>query len=345
MLPNIRRTAAVTALAVLGLAAVQSATAQTTLSMSSWVPPHHGVTKAMVAWGLELEKASNGRLKVNMLPKHVVNPLGTFDAVRDGLVDISFNADGYTPGRFALTKVAELPFLGDSVEVNTVAYNRIYWKYLAKANEHKGVRVLAVFTHGPGQIDLAKKPVRSLADLTGMKIRAGGGMVHEISKALGINAMLKPSPDAYELMSSGVVDGSFGPPEGIVSLNIGKATKYVLHVPGGIYNTSFAMIMNEDRFAKLPKPDQDAIDKLSNEHFASLIGKSWGIGDQGGWDAMKTNNIELIIASAAFVKEIRDKTSSVEQDWIKEASGKGVDPAKALAEFREEIKKVAAAKK
>ena len=338
------RTVAAFTFVCAGVIAAGPAAAQTTLSMSSWVPPHHGVTKAMVAWGQELEKATNGRVKVTLLPKPVVNPIGTFDAVRDGLVDISFNADGYTPGRFVLTKIAELPFLGDSVEFTTIAYNRIYWKYLAKANEHKGVKVLAVFTHGPGQIDTAKKPVRSLADLAGMKIRVGGGMVHDIAKAIGANVLLKPAPEAYELMSSGVVDGSFGPPEGLVSLNIGKATKYVTHVPGGLYNTSFAMIMNEDRFAKLSKPDQDAVNKLSGEHFATLIGKSWELGDKGGWESMKTNNIELITASPAFVKEIREKTSGIEQGWIKEASGKGIDPAKALAEFREEIKKVAAGK-
>lgn len=344
MFRTLKHLAVATSCITLNLLAAYPVAAQTTLSMSSWVPPQHGVTKAMVVWGKELEKATNGRVKVNMLPKHVVNPLGTFDAVRDGLVDISFNSAGYTPGRFVLTKIAELPFLGDSVEVNTIAYNRVFWKHLAKANEHKGVKVLAVFTHGPGQIDLARKPVRRLADLSGMKLRVGGGMVHEIAQAIGANVLLKPAPEAYELMSSGVVDGSFGPPEGIVSLNIGKATKYVLHVPGGLYNTAFAMMMNEDKFNKLAKQDQDAINRLSSEHFASLIGKSWEQGDKLGWDAMKANKIEVIVADGAFMKELRDKTSGIEQAWIKEASGKGVDPAAALADFRAEIKKLSAGK-
>ena len=326
----------------LGLLAAHPGAAQTTLSMSSWVPPHHGVTKAMAAWGQEVERATGGRVKVNMLAKAATAPTGTLDAVRDGLVDISFNANGYTPGRFVLTKMAELPFLGDSVEVTTIAYNRIHERHLARAGEYKGVKVLAMFTHGPGQIDMAKKPVNNLADLAGMKIRVGGGMVHDIANAIGVNALLKPAPEAYELMSSGVVDGSFGPPEGIISLGIGRATKYVTHVPGGLYNTSFGMIMNEDRFAKLPKADQDAINRLSGEYFARMIGKSWEEGDKAGWDAMKANGIQIIIASPAFVKEIRDRTSSIEQAWIKEAGGKGVDPAKALADFREEIKTLAA---
>ena len=330
------------ALVALGLAVCHPALAQNTLSMSSWVPPHHGVTKAMVEWGQEVEKATGGRVKFNLLSKHVSNPTGTFDSVRDGLADLSFSADGYTPGRFVLTKMAEMPFLGDSVEITTIAYNRIHERRLVQANEHKGVRVLAVFTHGPGQIDMAKKAINSLADLQGMKIRVGGGMVHEIAKAIGANVLLKPAPEAYELMSGGVVDGSFGPPEGIVSLNIGKATRFVTHIPGGLYNTSFAMLMNEERFAKLAKPDQDAITKLSGEHFARIIGKSWEQGDKGGWDAMKANGIQVIIANDAMVKEVRERTSGIEQAWIKEAGGKGVDPGRALAEFREEIRKVAA---
>ena len=87
-----------------------------------------------------------------MLPKHPSAPPGTFDAVRDGLVDVSFVTASYTPARHPLPLLAELPGAGATAEINSVAFSRIHWKYLQPAGEYKGVKLLGVFTHGPGQM-------------------------------------------------------------------------------------------------------------------------------------------------------------------------------------------------
>ena len=70
----------------------------TTLTMSSWVPPSHLITKDVLAvWAQNVEKATNGRVKFQMLPKAPAAAPGTFDAVRDGLVDVSYVTASYTP--------------------------------------------------------------------------------------------------------------------------------------------------------------------------------------------------------------------------------------------------------
>ena len=129
----------------------------------------------------------SGKAKCNLLPRGVAAPPATFDAVRNGLADISFTVHGYTPGRFVTTQMVELPFLGDSAEASSVAFQRMYAKYPAFADEHKGVKVLAVFTHGPGIVFNTKRPITKVDDLAGLKFRIGGGMVNEISKSLGMN--------------------------------------------------------------------------------------------------------------------------------------------------------------
>ena len=110
-------------------------------------------------WAANVEKATNGRVKFQMLPKHPSAPPGTFDAVRDGLVDVSFVTASYTPARHPLPLLAELPGAGATAEINSVAFSRIHWKYLQAANEYKGVKLLGVFTHGPGQMFTVRKPV------------------------------------------------------------------------------------------------------------------------------------------------------------------------------------------
>jgi TRAP-type transport system periplasmic protein len=327
------------------LAGVPSANAQTVLTMSSWVPPTHSLTRdVLLAWSQQVEKATNGRVKFEMLPKHPSAPPGTFDAVRDGLVDVSFVTASYTPARHPLPLMAELPGAGATAEINSVAFSRIHWKYFQPANEYKGVKLLGVFTHGPGQMFTVKKPVHSVADLAGMKIRTGGGMAEAAAKALGASPFVKPAPESYELLSSGVADGTFFPIESIKSFNLDKVVKYATFFPGGFYSSSFGFFMNEDKWNKLAKADQDAILSVSGEHLARMAGKSWDNADRGGLEALKAANVTIIEASPAFVADVRARTAPLVQEWIKSANARGVDGAKAWAEFQDELKQVAAGK-
>ncbi|MEO5846057.1 MAG: TRAP transporter substrate-binding protein [Caldimonas sp.] len=324
------------------VAAAPGASAQTTLTMSSWVPPTHSLTRDVLAvWAKQVEQATSGRVKFEMLPKHPSAPQGTFDAVRDGLVDVSFVTASYTPARHPLPLMAELPGAGATAEINSVAFSRIHWKYFQPVNEYKGVKLLGVFTHGPGQMFTVKKQVNSVADLAGMKIRSGGGISEASAKALGASPLVKPAPESYELLSSGVADGTFFPSESVKSFNLDKVVKYATFFPGGFYSSSFGFFMNEDKWNKLSKQDQDAILSVSGEAIARLAGKSWDAADKGGIDAMKAANVTIVEASPAFVADVRARTAPLVQEWIKSATAKGVDGAKAWAEYQDELKKVA----
>ncbi len=319
----------------------QAAVAQTTLTMSSWVSPAHHLTHTVLqGWANDVEKATSGRVKFQMLPKHPSAPPGTFDAVRDGLVDLSYVTASYTPARHTMPLMPELPGAGNSAEVNSVAFSRIHWKHFDKLGEYKGVKLLGVFTHGPGQM-FTKKPVATIQDLQGLKIRTGGGVAEAVAKALGTSAFVKPAPESYELLNSGVADGVFFPLESIASFKLETVIQQATLFPGGMYSSAFGFFMNEDKWAKLPKQDQDAILKLSGEHIARFAGKSWDKADQIGLDALKKNNVKIVNASPALVAEVKTRSAPIIDDWVKKASAKGIDGAKVLAEFHDELKKVA----
>ncbi len=327
---------------VLGVAA-SAASAQTTLTMSSWVGPNHLLTRDVLqAWATSVEKATNGRVKFQMLAKHPSAAPGTFDAVRDGLVDVSYVTASYTPARHPLPLLAELPGAGTTGEINSVAYSRIHWKYLQAANEYKGVKLLGVWTHGPGQMFLVKKPVTTVADIAGMKIRSGGGISEAAAKALGASPLVKPAPESYEILSAGIADGTFFPLESIKSFNLDKVVHYATFFPGGFYSSSFGFFMNQEKWDALPKQDQDAILSVSGEVLARLAGKAWDAADKVGLEAMKAANVQITEASPALVADVRRLTAPLAQEWIKSANAKGVDGAKVYAEFHEELKKVAA---
>jgi TRAP-type C4-dicarboxylate transport system substrate-binding protein len=326
------------------LALAHPAAAQTTLTMSSWVSPQHHLTSTVLqGWANEVEKATNGRVKLRMLPKHPSAPPGTFDAVRDGLVDLSYVTASYTPARHVLPLMAELPGSGDTSLVNSVAYSRIYWKHFHKVGEYRGVKLLGVFTHGPGQM-FTKKPVAGIADVQGLKIRTGGGVAEAVAKALGASAFVKPAPESYELLKSGVADGVFFPMESIISFKLDTVLEQATLFPGGMYSSAFGFFMNEDTWNKLPKQDQAAIEKISGEHIARLAGRSWDDADTRGFEVLKKSGVKIVHADAEFVAEVKKRSAAIIDDWIKQASAKGVDAARILAEFRDELKKVAAGK-
>ncbi|MEZ5537157.1 MAG: TRAP transporter substrate-binding protein [Thiolinea sp.] len=323
----------------ISLSTANSFAETTTLTFSAWVPPAHPIVANMITpWIEDVKQATEGRVEIKLLAKALGAPPAHYDLARDGTADMTFGVHGYTPGRFALTKIVEFPFTGDSAEAISVAYWKVHEKYLAKADEHSGVKLLGVFSHGPGEIHNSKRDVKSVADLADMKIRVGGGVVNDVADALGVTALLQPASKNYELLSNGVADGTFLPMESIPSFKLAELVKHTTMIPGGLYNTSFFLVANKERFEALSAEDQAAIEKVSGEAFAKLAGKAWDEADAGGLKAVQDAGNTLTTADEAFIKELQEKTAHIEGEWLKVAEEKGVDGAAALAELRQLVK-------
>ncbi len=331
---------AITALAAAATLCMSTAGAQTVLTVSSWLPPSHALSATQKDWCDLLEKNTTGKMKCNILPRGVSAPPGTFDAIKNGLADVSYTVHGYTPGRFVSSQMAEFPFLGNSAESISVAFNKIAAKYPQFNQEHQGVKVLTLFTHGPGIVFNTKRPIAKVDDLSGLKFRVGGGMVNEISKTLGMNVTLKPAPESYELLSGGVMDGTLFPAESTESFKIDKIIRHATTFPGGLYNTSFVAIMNQARYDKLSADEKKAIDAISGENYARMFGRAWDKVDLRATALMQANGVQITKADAKFVADVKSKTSGLEAKWVSDAQGAGLkDAAKVLAEFRAEIAK------
>lgn len=322
-----------------------AALAQTEWSMSAWVPATHMLVRdVMLPWAEEVEKVTQGRVKLKLLPKPVTNAINHFDAVRDGLADVAFISHSYTPARFVMTRIGVLPFAGDSAELGSVALWRTYTKHFMKLDEHKGVKLLTIYTHGPGIFWNAIRPIKKIDDFAGLKIRVGGGIAADVANALGVNAIFKPAPESYELLSSGVVDGVMFPGESIVSFKLEKLVKYATQFPGGLYSDSHAVILNQDRWNKLSKDDQSAIMAISGEAFSRNAGKAWDRNAGIGFAAFKAAGGEIVPADKALVDAVAGKTARFEQEWVKAATDKGLDGKAILTDYREELKRVAEGK-
>jgi TRAP-type C4-dicarboxylate transport system substrate-binding protein len=326
------RTALLSAL----VAAVAVPAGAETLTVSNWLPPSHPIVKDIVIpWGEAVAEATDGRVTIEVMQAPIGSPPAQYDLVAEGAADIGYGVHGYTPNRFKLTTIAELPFLADTSEALSTAYWQVYEEFLAGANEHQGVHLLGLWTHGPGGIYTVSKPVETPADTEGLKMRVGGGLANIVADRLGMVAVSAPSPQVYEILSNGVADGILFPPESVPFFKIDSVLKHGVEVPGGLYNTSFFMIMNEDTWNSLSPEDQQAISSVSGASLAERAGKAWDAADASGREAMKAAGIALTTASDEFVAGAKTALDGIDATFVDAATAAGVDGEAALARLRE----------
>lgn len=319
----------------LGLLLSSTASAATTLRVASWLPPTHPQNAHVIpTWGKWIEEATEGRVKVE-IEYGLGHPKTLFELVEDGVVDASWSFHGYVPGRFKLTQAVELPLLGASPEAASVAHWRVHQKYFAKADEHNGLVLAALFTHGPGQIHMAD-PINSLSDLKGKKIRLGGGIQGELGHRMEVTAVGAPAPKVYEMMQQGVIDGVFIPMAEQKTLRLKEIARNVVALPGGMYLGSFSMFISPDFMDSISPADQTAILSVSGEKLSAMAGRAWGNGDADGLKAAKAAGVNVVEVTTQdpMAKEFIALTRGMDGKWLESVTDRKVDAEAALAELR-----------
>lgn len=328
------------AAATLVVTAGMAFTQDVVLRYSSWLPPNHHVNvNAMYPWFAEIEKVTDGRVRVEVLPKVVGTAASQFDVIRDGLADISFIVAGYTPGRFPLAEMGEMSWVGNDARLFAPIFNDVYNEYMLKAGEFEGVKLMTIFSNSPGNIATVDKPVRSMADLKGLKLRSTGPWTTSVLNAVGAIPILKSSNEAFEMMSTGVIDGSLGQRETVKNMNMMDLIHHYTIIPGGLFSAGLAVIMNEDAWNRISPADQAAIEAISNDKLAAAMGKSFHDADAAAEAEMRARpGIEISVADDAFLADLHKVTDQLEQEWAVRARAKGVaDPLAVLAEFHARV--------
>jgi len=326
----------------IALALATPAFAKTVLTVANWLPPSHPlVSEVIVPMAKEIEEATKGEVTLKILPAPLGPPAAHFDFAVNDVADITFGVQGYNPGRFKTTNIAELPFAGETAESMSVAYWRIFDTELRQAHEYDKVHVLAVFTHGPGEIFLKSGDASSVDALKGEKMRVGGGVINQITTELGAVPVEGPSSKAYELLSQGVADGIFFPYESVNFFKLIPQLSKGISVPGGLYNTSFYIVMNKGKWDALSPEVQKEIDGVTGEHLARMAGEMWDRADKKGIAAMQ-GHIDVTPATDAQVAAWKAALAPLVAQKIAEVSETGIDGQKAYDDYLAEIKKVAA---
>ena len=314
------------------------AQAETVLKYSSWFPESHSTNTVLREWITQVEEATEGRVTVEYLPKTVQGPREQFDVVVDGLADIVIVLPGYTPGRFPVLEIGELPLLVATDEATLApAFYNLYQEDLAAAEPFKGAHVLTTWASAPTHITTKPGPITELNQMQGLKIRAPSATAGMVIDAMGAVTVQKPVTEIYELASTGIVDGTFFSYGPMISWKTKDIFENVTIVPGGMGQSVIAVLMNEDKFNGLSEADQEAIMSVSGEKLAQAFGAAW----QNDEDVALADlgNLNVVDAPEQFVADFTDAIAPVEAAWVEKAKAAGLDdPAATLAKLRDMLK-------
>lgn len=323
-------------IAILASGLFTGVTSAEELVMSSWLPPAHPVVEGiMKPWAASIEKETEGRVTVRILPKPLGPPPAHYDMAVDGIADITYGLHSFTKDdRFQRSQLGQFSFLGDKAELTSQAYWDVYTGDLDAQAEHKGTKLLGLFVHGPGMFHNNQRKIEKPEDFAGLKIRTPGGYIADLAQDLGITTQFMGPGQVFEKLSTGVIDGVTFPMEALKAFKLTDHITHAMKVPGGIYNTSWFLVMNEDKWQAISEQDRAAIEAVSGTAIASLAGKVWDGADAAGAEYVAGTKVVVHDASAEVFATIKEFAAKREALWTDAIKASGFDGAAALAKIR-----------
>jgi TRAP-type C4-dicarboxylate transport system substrate-binding protein len=271
----------------------------------------------------DLEEKSKGRIKVTIHPGGALAPAPAhYENVVAGAFDIGWTLQGYTPGRFPLSAIVEMPFLWSSAQEATRVFWQLFEELPALQNEYRDVKVLATWTHDLGQLYTTSKPVRTLEDLRGLKIRAPGPVQTSMLRALGAVPLNMPASEIYDALERGVVDGLVIGLSAIKGFRLEQLVKHATLAK--FYVATMIVAMNQQNYKKLSGEDRALLDSLTGRRMALLGAKNYDDEADDGLDALKKVKASIYQLTPAETEKWKQATGQMSKEWVKEMESKGL---------------------
>jgi TRAP-type C4-dicarboxylate transport system substrate-binding protein len=316
----------------------RAAAQEVTLRLHHFLPAVSNVHRHfLVPWANKLREESGGRLRIQIFPSMQLGgaPPQLYDQAKDGVADIVWTLPGYTPGRFPRIEVIELPFIAHRrASVNA----RVTWALFdqhMRTTEFAETHIISAWAHDGGLIH-AKREVKTMEDLRGLKLRFPTRQAGEGLKALGATPIGMPVPQVPEAMSQGVIDGAVVPWEVVPSIRLQEMARYHIGIPGSptFYSASMILAMNPARYQGLPDDLKRVLDANSGEAAAIMAARVWDEeGPKVEEAARRRGNTISEITEAEKARWVA-ATAPVTTAWVGQMREKSIDGAALVEQTR-----------
>jgi TRAP-type C4-dicarboxylate transport system substrate-binding protein len=299
------------------------------LTYSNFFPPANHQSVLAEEWCREVEKRTDGKVVIDYYPGGTLTKAKqTYDGVVEGMSDIGLSCLAYSRGRFPVMAAVDLPLGYKTAAQATATANAVYEHF--KPEELADVEVMYFNGHGPGLLFTTTKPVATLEDMQGLKIRSTGNSA-QLVQALGGTPVAKPMPENYQLLQKGVVDGSMHPIESNKSFKLGEVCKFGTDSFDVAYTTVFFIVMNKAKWASIDPESQKAIRQI-NKEWTAKHAKAWDDADVDGRRYLIDQGGQIIELTPAESARWVEAAKPVIDGYIADADARGLDGA-AIIEF------------
>jgi len=306
-----------------------AARAGVTLTYSNFFPPTHIQSILAEEWCAEVEKRTSGEVKVEYYPGGTLSSArDCYGGVVDGISDVGLSVLAYSRGRFPVLAAVDLPLGYASGEAATKVANAVYEHFDPK--EFDDTEVMYFHAHGPGLLHTKDKPVKSLDDLKGLKLRATGNSA-KVVQALGGTPVAQSMPEAYQSIQKGVVDGGMYPVETNKGWKMAEVVDYCTESFSVAYTTTFFVVMNKAKWAGL-SDEHKAVIREINAEWAEKHGRSWDESDREGREFFTAQGGEFISLSGEEAARWKAEVEPILTDYVNEAASNGL-PGQEIVDF------------
>jgi TRAP-type C4-dicarboxylate transport system substrate-binding protein len=305
-------------------AGVADASAETiNLKFATGFSPKHTMqTKVFEPWAKKITEMTNGKVKVTFFPGGALGKMPDhYGLAEKGIADISYTLQDYTPGRFPLTSVFELPFMITSATKTSVAMWKTYEQFPEFQKEYGKVKVLALFCHPAGGFNTVKKPVKAIGDLKGLKFRTASPHVTKALKMFGAVPVNMPITETYTALERGVVEGTVLPWEGNFVFKLAELLEYGTETE--FYTMTMMVVMNKRKWDSLPDDVKKAIDETTGLAMSMEAGKVYDDTNVPMRNLCMKKGMQVLQLPAGEKEKLKSITMPIRDEWVLDMTAKG----------------------
>jgi TRAP-type C4-dicarboxylate transport system substrate-binding protein len=326
--------------AVLLAVLASSAEAQNVaLRWNRWLPAGHHLDKTVfIPWMAKVAQVTEGRVKVEPTTASLGPIFQQYDMAANGIADVVYTAEAWTPGLFPLADITALPFIGTDVEKMSIAYWKVYEQHFKPAKPYARVHVLGLNTYSAYDLYNLKRDIARPDDMKGLKLITTGESRIDLLKSMGFTVLSAGLTQMVEMMSTGVADGVMLPADSVNSFSMTRVLKHRTSFPQGLGSGSGVLLVNERKWNSISAKDRAAIDAISGPVITAQLGASLKGADVQAQENFAKAGLKTLVADDALVAYARQAAAPLEAAWIEKAKQKGVDGAAALKMLREQAR-------
>ena len=303
------------------------------LSLATHTPEmHYMVKEGFIPWADELEKRTNGQVKITIHPSGALGkPNETLEMVKSGIADIALVVPAFHAGLFKLCDVWELPYLLKYDEKSRLAGDMVFEKYI-ESTEFKDVKVLWYHRWEPETIMTTDKAIRKMEDAKGTVLGIPGGKVSpEFVKLIGGSPEYVIIPDIYTALEKGMLDGQIFPVQMELAYKWLEVTKYVTMINSG---SGTAMVsINQQVWDSLPSDVKDVMNELS-PWVKDLQREASDAATENAVAVCKDKGLEIIDLSQSELDRWIEATKVIEDNWASDMDAEGLPGTQMIEEVR-----------